>query len=74
MIALFDEGLLVPAAPGGRVTDSSEVAIMKQVPPTSIAPQVYTARRVRVTRRRRARRELPELDLRTPSGRRTLPY
>lgn len=30
--------------------------------------------RVRVVRRRTARRELPELDLRTPSGRRTLPY
>ena len=30
--------------------------------------------RVRVFKRRRPRRELPPLDLRTPSGRRELPY
>lgn len=29
---------------------------------------------VRTTRRRGTRRELPPLDLRTPSGKRTLPY
>ncbi|HZU55113.1 MAG TPA: hypothetical protein VFA06_04545 [Actinocrinis sp.] len=74
MIAGFDKGLLVPAAQGDRISDPSEVAIMKQVPSTRIAPQVYASKRVRVIRRRRARRELPELDLRTPSGRRTLPY
>jgi hypothetical protein len=74
VIADFEKGLLVPAAPCGRTSDSSEVAIMKRVPQTSIAPQVNASKRVRVTRRRRARRELPELDLRTPSGRRTLPY
>lgn len=75
MIAGLDEGLLIPAAPGDRISDSAEVAIMKQqVPPTRIAPQLYASKRVRVIRRRRARRDLPELDLRTPSGRRTLPY
>ena len=75
MIAGLGEGLLVPAAPGDRIRDSTEVAIMKQqIPPTRIAPQLYAPKRVRVIRRRRAHRELPELDLRTPSGRRALPY
>lgn len=30
--------------------------------------------RVQIVKRRRARKELPDLDLRTPSGKRTLPY
>jgi hypothetical protein len=30
--------------------------------------------RVRIVKRHRTRRELPPLDLRTPSGKRTLPY
>lgn len=46
---------------------------MTQTQMTSAA-QYRTSTRVFATRRRRVRRELPELDLRTPSGRRQLPY
>ena len=41
---------------------------------TATTGKTASSPRVRVVRRRTARRELPELDLRTPSGRRTLPY
>jgi hypothetical protein len=33
-----------------------------------------TGARVQIVKRRRARKEVPDLDLRTPSGKRTLPY
>jgi hypothetical protein len=36
--------------------------------------QAPTGARIQVVKRRRTRRELPDLDLRTPSGKRTLPY
>jgi hypothetical protein len=35
---------------------------------------VNRGRRIRVVKRHTARRQLPELDLRTPSGRHSLPY
>lgn len=36
--------------------------------------QAPTGTRSQILKRRRVRKELPELDLRTPSGKRTLPY
>lgn len=36
--------------------------------------QAPTGARVQVVKRRRPRKEQPELDLRTPSGKRALPY
>jgi hypothetical protein len=47
---------------------------MKETTETDGAARARGGRRVRVTRRRGARRELPPVDLRTPSGKRTLPY
>lgn len=49
---------------------------MQQVPTTYARYSRPTAAssRVRVFKRRHPRRELPPLDLRTPSGRRELPY
>jgi len=42
--------------------------------PTNGTGQPSTDALVRIVKRRRTRKELPELDLRTPSGKRTLPY
>jgi hypothetical protein len=41
---------------------------------TTYARPVYVSVRVRVFKHPRACRDLPPLDLRTPSGRRRLPY
>jgi len=42
--------------------------------PVQSGRQARQIRLVRLVRRSAVRRELPPLDLRTPSGRRTLPY
>lgn len=42
--------------------------------PTFGYRQAPTGARLQIAKRRRARKDLPELDLRTPSGKRTLPY
>jgi hypothetical protein len=47
---------------------------MKETTETDGAARARAGARVRITRRRGARRELPPLDLRSPSGKRTLPY
>lgn len=49
---------------------------MKRIQRTDAAQatQSGTGKRVRITKRRRVRREPQPLDLRTPSGRRRLPY
>lgn len=47
---------------------------MKRIQVTRTTARIHGTTRVRVNKRRQPRRDLPELDLRTPSGRRTLPY
>jgi len=47
---------------------------MKETTETDGAGRVRGGRRVRIAKRRGERREQPPLDLRTPSGKRTLPY
>ena len=47
---------------------------MKETTETEEAARVRGGRRVRIVKRRGERREVPPLDLRTPSGKRTLPY
>jgi hypothetical protein len=47
---------------------------MKRTTETDGAATAGGATRVRVVKRHRRRRDLPPLDLRTPSGKRTLPY
>jgi hypothetical protein len=74
VIAGFGEGVAQTGRARRRGRRLREVAIMKRVASTSTAVQIRASKRVQVARRRRARRDLPELDLRTPSGRRTLPY
>ena len=64
------------AALCGRQIDSAQEAAMKRIQHTDAtrAASFRSGRRVRLVKRHRARRELPSLDLRTPSGRRQLPY
>ncbi|HEU5331915.1 MAG TPA: hypothetical protein VFU73_04115 [Actinocrinis sp.] len=47
---------------------------MKETTETDGAGRVRGGRRVQITKRRGERREPPPLDLRSPSGKRTLPY
>lgn len=54
-------------------TDTKEATAMYESS-TRASRQAPTGARLQIVKRRRIRRDLPELDLRTPSGKRTLPY
>jgi hypothetical protein len=66
-------GLTAGQRPWNSRTDAKEAMTMYESS-TSGDRTAPAGARTQIIRRRRIRKDLPELDLRTPSGKRTLPY